>query len=58
MMQPRFDIEIDRPAAQRAWEQVQKIAAQQGDKAWEARAQGGFGFYDKLRENHTQEAMT
>jgi len=38
------DIEIDPPAAQRAWEEVQKIATQLGDKAWEARAQGRLGY--------------
>src|SRR5262245_27763499 len=38
------DIEIDPPAAQYGWEEIQSLARSLGDKAWQARAQGKLGY--------------
>ena len=53
------DIEIDPPAAQRAWEEVRAIAGRLKDKAWEARAQGKLGYIAFFQGDiyQTQELM-
>jgi CHAT domain-containing protein len=53
------DIEIDPPAAQRAWEEIRSLAGQLGDKAWEARAQGKLGYIAFFQGDiyRTQELM-
>jgi CHAT domain-containing protein len=53
------DIEIDPAAAQRGWEEIQALAAQVGDKAWKARAQGKLGYIAFFQGDiyQTQELM-
>lgn len=39
-----MDIEINPSGAERGWQEVQAIASQLGDKAWQARAEGRLGY--------------